>query len=115
MQRRNVRTALVAIGVPALVGLLVLGLVGCRSGSDGSAATSEPSTTNLPSPATEKATKNQLPAGPVRVLTVEVLQPVFDLGRVPLNTPVRGEWLLRNTGATAVSVGRLSIEVLEGC
>ena len=114
MQFRDTRSALVATAISAAIGLAALGLVGCGPASDGGVVSpSDPSSTKPPT--AEKATKNQLPAGPLQVLTVEVLEPVVDLGRVPLNTPVRGEWLLLNTGATPVSVGRLSIEVLEGC
>jgi hypothetical protein len=56
-----------------------------------------------------------LPAAGVQELRVEVAQPVVDLGRVALNTPAEGQWLLRNTGTGPISVGRPSIEVLEGC
>lgn len=59
--------------------------------------------------------EHPLPAGGVQQLSVEVAQPVVDLGRVALNTPAEGLWLLRNTGTSPVSVGRPSIEVLEGC
>ena len=105
MNLRIARSMLIAMGVTALVGLAASGLAACGSGSDGrSSDSSDPS-----------ATKNALPDGPVQVLAVEVSQPVAELGRVPLNTPVRGEWRLRNTGAIPVSLGRPSIEVLEGC
>lgn len=56
-----------------------------------------------------------LPAAGVQDLGVEVAQPVVDLGRVALNTAAEGQWLLRNTGTGSLSVGRPSIEVLEGC
>lgn len=56
-----------------------------------------------------------LPAAGVQALNVEVAQPIVDLGRVALNTPAGGQWLLRNTGSGPISLGRPSIEVLEGC
>ena len=61
------------------------------------------------------AAGKQLPVGPVRVANVEVLEPVSDAGRVPLNTPVERTWMLRNTGTEPVKLGRPGIEVLEGC
>ena len=65
--------------------------------------------------ATASASGTQLPTGPVRVAGVEVLEPVSDAGRVPLNTPVERTWRLRNTGTVAVKLGRPGIQVLEGC
>ncbi len=75
-----------------------------RGGTDAVAATSGPG-----------AAETSLPAGPIQVAGVEVLQPVADAGQIPLNTPVQRLWRLRNTGTTRVTVGRPSIEVLEGC
>lgn len=57
----------------------------------------------------------QLPTGAVEALGVAVEFPVVDLGRVPLNTPAAGRWLLRNTGPTPIAIGRPAIEVLDGC
>ena len=65
--------------------------------------------------ATAPASGTQLAAGPVRVAGVEVLEPISDAGRVPLNTPVERTWRLRNTGTVAVKLGRPGIQVLEGC
>ncbi len=56
-----------------------------------------------------------LPDGPAQAAGVEVSQPVADAGRIALNTPVQRLWRLHNSGTTAVSIGRPSIEVLEGC
>ncbi len=71
------------------------------------------------SPASEDETATSsavsMPDGPVEVMGVEVLQPVADAGRVALNTAVKREWLLHNTGTTPISLGRANIEVLEGC
>ncbi|MBE0607866.1 MAG: hypothetical protein IH609_00660 [Dehalococcoidia bacterium] len=68
-------------------------------------------------PEDEGATSSavSLPDGPVEVMGVEVLQPVADAGRVALNTAVKREWLLHNTGTTPITLGRANIEVLEGC
>lgn len=65
--------------------------------------------------ATRAAPNVSLPAGSVTVAGVEAVQPVADLGRVALNTPVRREWRLRNVGDTTVTLGRPAIEVLDGC
>lgn len=51
----------------------------------------------------------------VRVAGVEVAHPLADRGRLPLNTPVRQQWMLKNTGETPVTLGKPKIEVLEGC
>ena len=116
LQFRSARSLHVAAAVVALASLAVVGLVACGSSSDsGSTGPSVPLPTRSSSPTSEKTAKSALPEGPVTVLTIEVAEPVDDLGRVPLNTPVQGEWRLRNTGTTPISVGRLSIEVLEGC
>jgi hypothetical protein len=53
--------------------------------------------------------------GAARVAGVEVVQAAFDAGRVPLNTAVERVFRLRNTGNTPVTLGKASIEVLEGC
>ena len=39
----------------------------------------------------------------------------WELGTVPLNTAVRPEWLLRNTGDEAVVIGEPRPEVRQGC
>ena len=116
MNLRIARPALITTGLVALVGLAASVLVACGPGSDGkSSASPDPPATTTASPAAQRTPKNALPDGPVQVLAVEVSQPVADLGQVPLNTPVQTGWVLRNTGTTPVSVGRPSIEVLEGC
>ncbi|GAB4325634.1 MAG: hypothetical protein Kow0010_08270 [Dehalococcoidia bacterium] len=57
----------------------------------------------------------QLPTGPVTVAGVEAPQPVANLGTVRVDTPVRTEYLVRNTGTSAVTLGTAGIQVLEGC
>ena len=52
---------------------------------------------------------------PVVTLGVQVDEPVVNLGRQPLNTPVDRTFKLRNTGSTPVTLGRANIEVVEGC
>lgn len=56
-------------------------------------------------------------AGPAaaQVHGLEVDRASVDAGRVPLNTPVRQEFRLRNTGGETVALGRARVEVLEGC
>lgn len=56
-----------------------------------------------------------LPEGPVAVAGLEAPQPVANLGTVPLDTPVRAEYVVRNAGDSTVTLGTLGIEVLEGC
>lgn len=56
-----------------------------------------------------------LPAGAVSVAGLEAPQPVANLGTVPVDTPVRAEYTVRNTGIAAVTLGKAGIEVLEGC
>ncbi len=97
--------AVAAIAAVSTVGLMAFGLTAGSSGTDGTGVTGTPSS----------AAGSGLPVGPVLVLGVEAVQPVADAGRVPLNTAVQGEWRLRNTGTTPVSLGRPGIEVLEGC
>ena len=116
MNRRIACTVLITTGFSALVVLAASVLLACGSGSDGgSSGSPQPAATRNASPAAQGTPKNALPDGPLQVLTVEVTQPVADLGKIPLNTPVRTGWVLRNTGTTPVSIGRPSIEVLEGC
>ncbi len=117
MTLRSARSAMIATGITALVGLTAAALAACGSGSAGSssAAPAGGPATRAASPAAQRTAQNALPNGPVQVLAVEVSQPVADLGQAPLNTPVRGSWVLRNNGSTPVSVGRPKIEVLEGC
>ena len=57
----------------------------------------------------------ELPTAPTEILGVEVLKPVSDQGRIPLNTPAEATWYLRNTGTETVRLDKPSIEVLEGC
>jgi hypothetical protein len=117
MKLRTARSLLMATGLTAFVGLAAVGLAACGSGSDDSSSASPAggSATRNASSTAKSTAKYTLPDGPVQALTVEVSQPVADLGQVSLNTPVKGGWTLRNTGTTPVSVGRPGIEVLEGC
>lgn len=58
----------------------------------------------------------QAPAsGPVRMAGVEVLERAFNIGRIPLDTPVSHTFRLSNVGATTATVGKVRIEVLKGC
>lgn len=52
---------------------------------------------------------------PLAVAGIEVAQPAVNLGVQPLDTPVNHEFRLRNTGSTPVTLGRASIQVLQGC
>ncbi|MBI5946978.1 MAG: hypothetical protein HY875_02430 [Chloroflexi bacterium] len=61
------------------------------------------------------AKSHSLPDGAIQVAGVEVLAPVADAGRVPLNTGVEKQWMLKNTGTGPVTLGRATIKVLEGC
>lgn len=65
--------------------------------------------------ASNESQDHQLPSGTVEALGVAVEFPVVDLGRVPLNTPAAGQWLLRNNGPAPIAIGRPAIEVLDGC
>ena len=106
------RTKGAVLALTAVAAVVTVSLFVWRSTGDPSGATAAPGGTE-PSAATSPATA--LPDGPIQVLGVEVLQPVADAGRVALNTAVQQEWLLRNTGTTPITLGRTSIEVLEGC
>lgn len=53
--------------------------------------------------------------GPISVGTVEVDHGTWELGSVPLNTAVRPEWHLRNTGDELVVIGEPQPEVRQGC
>lgn len=52
---------------------------------------------------------------PAHAAGISVDEPWADLGRVRLDTPVSQKYILRNTGANPVSLGKATIEVLEGC
>ena len=99
------RTGILLLVVAATAAVGVGGFMAWSSDADGTDAAGAPSSDAA----------SGVPVGPILVLGVEVPQPVADAGRVPLNTAVQGEWRLRNTGTTPVSLGRPSIEVLEGC
>jgi len=106
---RQARKGFVTLPRVVVLGVLVLAAVGAGVQFFGSAGNSD-------GDADANWTPDQaLPAAGVQDLRVEVAQPVVDLGRVALNTPAEGQWLLRNTGTGSISVGRPSIEVLEGC
>ena len=98
--------------IAAVVAVVAVSLFLWQSSGDKSGVTASPGGTEPPV-ATSPA--KGLPVGPLQILGVEVLQPVADAGRVALDTAVQQEWLLRNTGATPITLGRTSIEVLEGC
>jgi hypothetical protein len=103
---RGVRFGRVVFALTAAI-IALTTLVGCNSNSDAAA----------PAGGKASATSGQsaLPSGPVKLAGVEVLEPVADAGRVPLNTPVEQTWQLKNTGTTTVKVGTPTIQVLEGC
>lgn len=61
------------------------------------------------------ATAPAVPRGPQSVAGLEVEERLADLGRVPMNTPVRREWVLTNRGTSDVTLAQPTIEVLEGC
>jgi hypothetical protein len=50
-----------------------------------------------------------------RAAGVEVDMASVDLGSVPLDTAVEHKFRLRNTGEERATLGRVRIEVLEGC
>lgn len=106
---RQVRQGLVTL--PRVIVISVLALVAFGAGIQfwSSAGDSIDDTDGSWTP------EHPLPEGRVEQLSVEVAQPVVDLGRVALNTPAEGQWRLRNTGPGPISLGRPSIEVLEGC
>jgi hypothetical protein len=52
---------------------------------------------------------------PISVGAVVVDHGTWELGTVPLNTAVRPEWHLRNTGDEAVVIGEPRPEVRQGC
>lgn len=114
---RLARAKPITTGLLALAVLAASVSLACGSGLSGDASASPPpgSAARTASPAGQRAAKNALPDGPLKVLTVEISQAVSDFGKVPLNTPVQTGWVLRNTGTTPVSIGKPSIEVLEGC
>ena len=54
-------------------------------------------------------------ADPTASGTVEVDHGLWQLGTVPLNTAVRPQWQLTNTGNQPVAIGEPRSEVREGC
>ena len=52
---------------------------------------------------------------PISVGAIVVDHGTWELGTVPLNTAVRPEWILRNTGDEAVVIGEPRPEVRQGC
>ncbi len=90
---------LVLVGI---VGAGLLALVAWTAGPDEPAPGSR---ANVP----DTARDPQVVAG------LEAIAPWSDHGVVPLDTPVSHEWLLRNTGEQAISLGSARIETLEGC
>ncbi|MBA4180590.1 MAG: hypothetical protein C0506_08390 [Anaerolinea sp.] len=118
--RRSTKAAVLVLSAVAAVvaAVATVSLFVWKSGPDqpGTAGAPDREATTATAPAkTSSVTAIALPDGPVQVLGVEVLQPVADAGVVPLNTAVQREWQLRNTGTTPITLGRTSIEVLEGC
>ena len=53
--------------------------------------------------------------GPTVSGSVDVDYGIWQLGSVPLNTAVRPQWQLRNTGEEPVVIGEPRPEVREGC
>lgn len=51
----------------------------------------------------------------VQVGDIEVVAPSVDLGRVPLDTFVDHEFVLRNVGERPVTLGDVFVQTLEGC
>jgi hypothetical protein len=49
------------------------------------------------------------------VAGVEVLTPSVDLGRLPLDQPVSHTFVVTNTNDRVIELGKLRIEVLDGC
>ncbi|MCO5200227.1 MAG: hypothetical protein M9925_00770 [Chloroflexi bacterium] len=106
---RQTRKGLVTLPRAVVLGVLVLAAFGAGVQFFSSARNSD-------GDADAAWTLDQpLPGAGVQDLSVEIAQPVVDLGRVALNTPAEGQWVLRNTGSGPISLGRPSIEVLEGC
>ncbi len=102
-QRRHRRRP--PTGWLGLMALAVLGVLGLAFFTIQNSGQSPDATVDID----DSARKPQLVAG------VAVEAPWVDHGRVPLDTPVGHEWLLRNTGPVTVSLGEASIETLEGC
>lgn len=107
-------------GLMAVVGVVVaviavVGVFALSSGGSDPAANSAGLAPTEGGRAGPPSATPVLPSQPLQLLGVEVARPVVDLGKVPLNTGVKGVWVMRNTGASPVSVGRPGIEVLEGC
>lgn len=99
---RTRTTVTVAAGAMLVLGLAI-GVVLWRSiGGD-------EATTTGPEASASAAGGSAVVAG------VTVVQVLADSGRVPLNTPVERSWTLVNTGPTVVTLGKPTIEVLEGC
>lgn len=72
--------------------------------------TGERNAMGMPVIETPGAATGAATAGPVEVGAAN-----WSLGTVPLNTAVRPTWVLRNTGAEAVTIGEPHPEVRQGC
>jgi len=94
--RPRILLAGAGLGLAALVIGVALVASGAFEGSDGG------------SPAA-------ISIAPAHVAGIEVAVPWADQGHVPLDTPVQQRYTLINTSAQVVTLGKPSIEVLEGC
>lgn len=101
-KRRTFPWGMIALVVAGFVGagLLVFVAWSAESGDEAPGGRA-----NVP----DNARDTQLVAG------LEAVSPWSDHGTVPVDTPVSHEWLLRNTGEQAISLGSARIETLEGC
>jgi hypothetical protein len=100
-QPRTYGPRLALIFVPVAIAAVIAALVILARGGDaGEVKTSDAAGVPAASPAVEG---------------VVAERSSVDLGHVPLDTPVKYDFTLRNTGTERVSVGPPRIEVLEGC
>ncbi len=100
-KRRHGSVFLLLFGAVAVVGVVaVAAWAGWFSASESSGAASPASP---PPDAVDRA------------VGVEVDMASIDLGSVPLNTAVEHKFRLRNTGEERATLGKVRIEVLEGC
>ncbi len=109
---RRGRITLPVVVVAAMVALFVVGfsIQFLRSPFSGSAAGSPAVAADVFTPDGSVISKE-----PVVVAGVQVDESAVNLGRQPLDTAVEKTFKLRNPGSTSVTLGRVNIEVLEGC
>lgn len=96
-QRDRRRLALSAVAAAALLGALVFAAVAWALSTGGGG---DETTVRVPA---------------ARAAGIEVQEPWADLGRIPMDTPVKQSYTLTNTSQNAVSLGEATIETLEGC